>query len=143
MKTARLNDTVYFQYKSSYNGEVFFDTEKDKDEPYKIRLGTDSMIPEIVDALIGMKEKEIKKITVPPENAYGEYREDMVVEIDKSELPHDITPIPGMMIQGLEANGVVINVYIKAVNGDKVTLDGNHRFAGKNIDFEIKLLKVE
>ena len=68
---------------------------------------------------------------------------DKIVVVDRSELPHDITPIAGMMIQGLPAaGGATINVYIKKVEGDKVTLDGNHRFASKNIDFEVKLLMI-
>jgi peptidylprolyl isomerase len=136
-------DTVYFQYKSICEGELFFDSEYDRDLPYKIRLGYDKMIPEIIEALIGMDEKEVKKITVSPENTYGFYREDMVVTLERSAMHADITPVVGMMLQGLEDNGVKINAYVKAIDGDKITLDCNHRFAGKDIDFEIKLLKIE
>ena len=143
MKKAQLNDIVSFQYKSSFDGEVFFNSAFDRDEPYEIKLGEGKMIPELEQALIGMKESETKKVVVPPEHAYGIYSEDKIVVIDKSELPHDITPVAGMMIQGLPAAGdTTINVYIKKVDGDKVTLDGNHRFASKNIDFEVKLLMI-
>ena len=48
-----------------------------------------------------------------------------------------------MMIQGLAAGDTTINVYIRNVDGDKVTLDGNHRYAGKNIDFEVTLLMID
>ena len=143
MEVAKLNDVVAFQYASSYKGEVFFNTAYDRDEPYKITLGEGKMIPELEEALVGMKEGEEKTVVVPPKHAYGEYREDMVVVVDKSELPHDITPVAGMMIQGLAAGSTTINVYIRKVDGDKVTLDGNHRYAGKDIDFEVKLLMIE
>ena len=143
MRIAKLNDTVTFQYKSSYKGEVFFNSAFDRDEPYKIKLGEGKMIPELEQALFGMKETEDKAVIVPPVNAYGLYKDEMVVVVDKSELPHDITAVAGMMIQGLAAGDTTINVYIRNVDGDKVTLDGNHRYAGKNIDFEVTLLMIE
>jgi len=143
MTTAQINDTVSFQYTSSYDGEVFFNSAFDRDEPLKVKLGEGKIMPELEQALLGMSEGDEKKVVVPPEHAYGPYREEMVVVVDKSELPHDITPVAGMMIQGLAAGDSTINVYIRKVDGDKVTLDGNHRYAGKHIDFDVKLLMIE
>lgn len=143
MNIAKLNDTVSFQYKCSFEDDVFFNSAYDRDEPYKITLGEGKMIPEVEKCLIGMKEAEVKSVVVPPEHAYGFYSEDKVVVVDKSELPHDVEPIVGMMIQGIPTEGgSTINVYVRKVEGDKVTLDGNHRLAGKPINFEIKLLMI-
>jgi len=143
MTTAQLNNTVAFQYKSSCNGEVFFDSATDREDPPKIKLGEGRVMPELEQCLVGMSEGETKTVTVPPENAYGEYRDEMVVIVDKSELPHDIIPVEGMMMQGLTDGDLRMNVTIAKVDGDKITLDGNHRLAGKPIEFEVKLLMIE
>jgi FKBP-type peptidyl-prolyl cis-trans isomerase SlpA len=37
-----------------------------------------------------------KTITISKEEAYGESREDLIQEVDKSQLPEDITPEVGM-----------------------------------------------
>lgn len=143
MKVAQIDDTVSFQYTSCCEGEVFFNSAFDRDEPLKVKLGEGKLMPALEQALIGMGEGDVKSVTVPPEQAYGAHRDDMIVVVDKSELPHDITPVAGMMIQGLAAGDSTINVYIRDVDGDRVTLDGNHRFAGKQIEFEVKLLMIE
>ncbi len=142
MTISKHDSIVSFHYKNSCEGEFFFNSAKDRDEPLKVKIGSGQVMPELEQALIGMKEGEEKKVVVPPENAYGLYREEMIVVVDKSELPDGITPVKGMMIQGLSVGDSMINVYISDVNGDKVTLDANHRFAGKHIDFELELLTI-
>jgi peptidylprolyl isomerase len=85
---------------------------------------------------------DTKTVTIPAKDAYGEYDEGLIFTLDRSEFPADIQPKVGKEIQGRSDEGHVIDAFISQVSDDKITMDANHRLAGKNLTFKITLANI-
>jgi FKBP-type peptidyl-prolyl cis-trans isomerase 2 len=141
LSKAKDGDTVKVHYTGTLeNGEVF-DTSQER-EPLEFQLGQGQLIPGFEKAVIGMSEGDSTKIDIPSDEAYGEVREDLVINVPKDQLPDDVEPKVGMQLQVNQQNGQPIPVRITEIKDEELILDANHPLAGKDLTFEIELLEV-
>lgn len=108
-------------------------------EAMHVTVGEGYLIRGFENALIGMQEGEEKDVTIPPEQAYGLPRDDLIKTIDKEVL------------QGRDVKkGQVVMVTIKGQNvpatimdvSDKIKLNFNHPLAGMTLHFKITVVKI-
>jgi peptidylprolyl isomerase len=110
-------------------------------EPLTVEVGSGSVIPGIEDALTGLEAGDSEIIRVPPEKAYGEYREDRVGEYDRDEFDKMLRSQE--LREGVEVQtegglpGEVVDV-----GQETVTVDFNHDLAGETLEFEIRVVDV-
>ncbi|MDR9364287.1 MAG: peptidylprolyl isomerase [Balneolaceae bacterium] len=141
MSKAKDGDTVKVHYTGTLeNGEVF-DTSQER-EPLEFQLGQGQLIPGFEKAVIGLSEGDSTKVDIPSDEAYGEVRDDLVINVPKDQLPDDVEPKIGMQLQVNQQNGQPIPVRITEIKDEELVLDANHPLAGKNLTFEIELLEV-
>lgn len=95
------------------------------------------MIPGFDKGVLGMKLGQTKTITIPAKEAYGEWSENYLITVPRSQLPEGEYK---KWIQLVSANGQVFTVY--EVKDDSVVLDGNHELAGKDLIFDITVIKI-
>ncbi|WP_279385245.1 FKBP-type peptidyl-prolyl cis-trans isomerase [Methanosarcina barkeri] len=84
-----------------------------------------------------MQVGEEKTITIPPDEAYGEYREEFAREIPNNTV--NFTPEVGMKLatdNGL--TGTITNI-----NENNFVVDFNHELAGKTLIFSVTIVSVE
>ncbi|NTV28061.1 MAG: peptidylprolyl isomerase [Methanothrix sp.] len=141
MAQAKMGDTVTVHYSGKLDTGVLFDTSEGSD-PLQFELGSGNLISGFEEAVVGMSPGESKTVQIPPEKAYGRYREDRVIKIDKKDFPDDIVPVPGMTLEVSASNGVMVPVQITEIEGSTVTLDANHPLSEQTLTFEIKLLEI-
>ncbi len=141
MAKAKLGDTVKVHYRGFFDDGTEFDSSFDR-EPFEFVLGADMVIPGFENAVVGMEVGETRTIHISPEEGYGEHRDDLVIEIEKSKIPPHINPEVGLVLQVSSDDGEISHVTVTAVNEDSVTLDGNHPLAGKELNFEIQLVEI-
>jgi peptidylprolyl isomerase len=110
--------------------------------PFEFMIGRGAVLPAFENAVIGMLEGETKKITVPPEKAFGPYDDELVYVVERSLLPQGTKPEVGSMLQVRTVEGTEIEGQVTAADGHTITIDENHEFAGKELVFEISLLKI-
>ena len=89
-----------------------------------------------------MSPGESINTTIPAYQAYGERREDLVLKVDRSRLPENIDPQVNQQLQINHPNGERLIVTVTEVSDTSVTLDANHPLAGKNLTFDIHLVKI-
>lgn len=141
MSIAKDGDTVKVHYTGKLeNGEVF-DTSEER-EPLEFTLGQGQLIPGFENAVVGMNVGDSTKVDIPSTEAYGEKREDMVINVPKDQLPADVEPEVGMQLQVNQPNGQPVPVRVTDISETELTLDANHPLAGKDLTFEIKLVDV-
>ena len=141
MQKAKNGDTVKIHYTGTLeNGQVFADSREQ--QPLEFTLGGGKIIPGIERGIIGMKSGETKTIEIPPEEAYGQRREDLLVEIPKSELPDNIKDAKGQRIQMQKPDGGIIEVTVTEVNENTVSMDANHPLAGQTLYFNLELVEI-
>jgi FKBP-type peptidyl-prolyl cis-trans isomerase 2 len=113
-------------------------------EPLEFKLGAGQVIPGFEKAVLGMKVGEKKTVTIPANEAYGPHRDEQVVELSREELPSDLTPQVGQQLVVNQQDGRQIIVVITNVSDNNtVTIDANHPLAGKDLTFEIELVKIQ
>lgn len=121
------------------SGEVF-DNSKER-EPLKFQVGSGQIIEGFEKAIIGKNVGDKVTIDINPKEAYGDIREDLIMEVDKSNMPGEV-----QVGQSLEAQGDdnrKVNVIVKEIKENKVVIDANHPLAGKDLVFDIEVVEVE
>jgi len=129
---------VEVHYTGTLEDGTVFDSSS-KGDPIPFVVGEGKLIPNFESAVIGMQEGETKSMTIPSDEAYGPYRDDMVVKIGKSEVPDGIE-VGNVLQSNIQGRDVYFTVI--EMDPEVVTLDANHPLAGKDLNFEITLVKV-
>jgi len=141
MAKAKLGDKVKVHYNGLLEDGTEFDTSREKD-PLEFTLGEQTVIAGFEDSVIGMEVGEKKSVSIPPEQAYGAMREDFIVDVARTQLPQDVEPKVGMMLQASSPDGDSTQVTIVAVKDDTITIDGNHALAGQQLNFDLELMEI-
>ena len=137
---AKTGDTVEVHYTGRLADGTVFDTSVGS-EPLEFTLGQSQIIPGFEQAVIGMQVGEAKTVTIPADQAYGPHREDMILQVDRDELPADIDPRVGMQLQMNQGNEIMI-VTITDVSETTIKIDTNHPLAGQDLIFDIELVDI-
>ena len=141
MSQAKNGDTVKVHFTGRLeNGEVF--TESEVETPIEVTLGNGELLPGFERGIVGMEVGEKKTISVSPEEAYGPRQEDLLVEINKSNLPEHVTPTIGKGLRIRQSDGDDIQVIISDMTETTVTLDANHPLAGATLFFDLELVEI-
>jgi FKBP-type peptidyl-prolyl cis-trans isomerase 2 len=141
MSVATKGNTVKVHYTGKLQDGTVFDSSENR-EPLQFTLGDGNMIKGFDAAVQGMSVGEDKSITIPSAEAYGEKRDEMMVDIPMNQVPADIKPEVGMDLSIQNQNGQPMPVKVVAVDEEKITLDANHPLAGKDLIFDIKLVEI-
>lgn len=142
MKSAETGNSIKVHYEGKLEDGTVFDSSKERN-PLEFTIGSGQIIKGFDNAVIGMEVGEAKTVNIPAEEAYGEHRADLVVNIKADQFPENITPQVGLPLQLKNPDGGDLNATITSVEGDDVTLDANHPLAGKDLTFEIELVEIQ
>lgn len=140
-QTVKNGDTVKVHYTGRFEDGVVFDSSEGRD-PLEFTVGAGMLIRGFEDALIGMAPGEKKTVRVEPQDAYGDYDDNLVLTMPLDRVPEDITPKIGMELQLISQSGQKLPVVVKEVQEEAIILDANHPLAGKVLVFDIELLEI-
>jgi peptidylprolyl isomerase len=140
-KQAETGDTVKVHYSVRLQDGEVVDSSANG-EPLQIALGQEQVIPGFEQAVLGMKVGDTKTVTIPVDQAYGAYRDDLVREVGKEELPEGLELEVGLQLQANQPDGTVLVFTITEISDDTITLDGNHPLAGQDLTFDIELVEI-
>ena len=141
MTQVNQGDTIKVHLKGTLTDGTVFVSSYEKNEPVEIRVGDGNIFSAIENEIVGMSPGEKKDIKLSPEQAFGPYREEHVVEVEKAILPDNINPQVGMMLEKVEQNGQKIQLAVTDVSETTVTLDANHPLAGKDLNFSVEVIE--
>jgi FKBP-type peptidyl-prolyl cis-trans isomerase SlyD len=103
--------------------------------------GYDGIFPLVETALQGKSVGDKCKVTLGPDDAFGQYEADMVRTEPKSLFPENISV--GMQFEGAIVNSDDYTIYtVTGIADDKVVVDGNHPLAGKTLVFSGTVTQV-
>ncbi len=113
--------------------------ESSKDHgPLYFLEASQQIIPGLENELVKMNVGDKKKISVAAKDAYGETRTDLIVNVAMNQLPQGKAITVGDQFR-VDADHNSPVFIVKAINGEQVTLDGNHPMAGKNLVFDVEI----
>jgi peptidylprolyl isomerase len=142
MSVAKNGDEVSVLYIGTLENGSVFDSNVNT-TPLVFTLGAHTVIPGFEDAVTGMSRGQVKTVHIPVDKAYGSYRNDLVMTVNRSLFPAS-TPLETGMYYSVRnpADGSINVVKIVGVGRDTVTIDQNHMLAGKNLTFTIRLVGI-
>ena len=111
-------------------------------EPLEFLQGAGNIIPGLEQELYGMAVGESKNVIVQPEDGYGVIDPDAFVDVPRSEFPANIPLEIGTELQVTDEHGHPMNARIDQVTDDDVRLDFNHPLAGKELNFDMKIVAL-
>lgn len=112
-------------------------------QPMSYTHGSGQIIPGLASEIEGMNEGEEKRVMVSAQDGYGEVTPDAFKELPKSSLPEGMVPKKDLMLQLNTPDGQKIPARISEVKEDSIIMDLNHPLAGKDLQFDIKVVSVE
>lgn len=114
----------------------------DENTPYELVIGNEEFFVPVEEALVGMAPGEKKKIVVSPEDAFGDYDDECVFTIERSQLPDDMQPEVGMELELTDEDDESVAVTVVDLTDTTVTFDANHPLAGEELTFDIELVEI-
>lgn len=141
MAKAKHGDTVQTHYTGRLDNGTVFDSSAGR-EPLQFTIGNGQIIPGFEQAVIGMNPGDSKTVTIPADQAYGPYRDDMIIVAKRADIPADINPNVGDKLEMHQPNGAVFLVIVTDISDTSVTLDANHPLAGKDLTFDLELVGI-
>lgn len=104
--------------------------------------GAGNIIGGLEKALEGKSVGDELNVSVEPADAYGEYSAELVANLNRSMFEGVDELEVGMQFHASGPDGSMQIVTIRDIDGDDVTVDGNHPLAGQRLNFEVKVVDV-
>ncbi|MBE9182315.1 peptidylprolyl isomerase [Oculatella sp. LEGE 06141] len=141
MTQAKQGDTVTVHYTGKLDDGTVFDSSANRD-PLQFSIGEGNVIPGFEQAVMGMSPGESKTAIIPADQAYGPHYQEMVLVVDRNQIPDNLPVEIGQQLQIRQQGGQTIPVMITEVSEAQVTLDANHPLAGEDLTFDIQLVEI-
>lgn len=141
MLQAKIGDRVTVHYTGRLMDGSVFDSTIGED-PLVFTLGQDDIIDGFEEGVMSMLVGEKKTITLPPDKAYGERNEDMIMIVPLSDMPSDLEMEVGDELEVTDDNGEQMLLIVAEMHEDSVVLDGNPPLAGETLIFDLELVRI-
>lgn len=142
MARAEIGDRVLVYYKGVLeNGTIAEGTAEG--EPFEFTVGDEAVKNIFTRLVLGLEEGDSRTVILSPEDAFGPYNPDFVIEVARSKFPPDAPLEKGVRMEvQSDPSGTSVEVSVTKVTPQTVTLDGNHPLAGEKITMAIQLLEI-
>ncbi|MEW9920821.1 peptidylprolyl isomerase [Marimonas sp. MJW-29] len=141
MTQVKSGDTVAIHYTGTLEDGTTFDSSQGRD-PLEFEVGSGQIIPGLDSALPGMEVGDKKTVKVASADAYGAHNPEMQQSVPREGIPQEIPLDIGTQLQMQTPDGRAVPVTVVGVDEATVTLDANHPLAGKDLQFDIELMKI-
>jgi FKBP-type peptidyl-prolyl cis-trans isomerase SlyD len=111
-------------------------------DPLEYLHGAQDILPGLENALEGKTVGEKLQVTLQPDDAYGEYDEDNIEEIDRADIPDADQLEIGMVVEVEDEDGYTYMAHVREMTADTVVLDFNPPLAGKTLTYDVSIIKI-
>lgn len=146
MSTIQKNDFIEIEFTGKANSKVFDTTNKEEAKkigldadvkPVIVSVGNQMLLKAFDDFLIGKETGKNYNLKLSPEKAFGKRNPSLIKTIPIRVFHEkDMNPVPGMSVQMDEYIAKILSV-----SGGRVIADFNNPLAGKEIEYDFKVIK--
>jgi len=111
------------------------------DEALVFLQGSGNIIPGLEKAMVGKVTGDKFNVRIVPEEAYGELMEDMIQVLSRDMFEGIDNIEVGMQFHADVSSGPGV-VTVVSIEGDDITIDGNHPLAGIALNFDVEVIDV-
>ncbi|MEA3354294.1 MAG: peptidylprolyl isomerase [Campylobacterota bacterium] len=107
--------------------------------PLEFISGMGQIIPGLEKEIENLNEGDKADVMVKADEAYGEYNEEAVQTLPKEQFA-GVDLVEGMTLYGSSEDGQTVQVTVKGIAEEEVTIDYNHPLAGRTLMFSVAIL---
>ena len=116
--------------------------DESQDNSFLYLHGAGGIIPGLEGQLEGKSAGDEFSAHIEPEDGYG-VRDDSMVQVVQREMFEADHPIEeGIQFHAESPEGDMLTVTVTKIEGDEITVDGNHPLAGIALNFDIKIAEI-
>ena len=109
--------------------------------PLVFMFGKGQIIPGLENGIVNMAVGEKADVLVNPADGYGEFNDDATQVVPKDQFA-GIDLELGMTLYGQGEDGATVQVTVKEIGKEDITIDFNHPLAGKALMFTVTVNSV-
>lgn len=123
-------------------GNVLLDTTRERPEPVSFVMGDGSLIPGFEQAITGLKAGDRRSVIIPAKKGFGDWNPDNVQTFGRNYFDADMPLEPGLVVSFADKARAELPGVVKEIQGDTVVVDFNHPLAGRDLIFEVDIIRV-
>ena len=123
------------------NGDVI-DSNFERD-PATFTVGDGSLLVGFEKAIFGMQEGDRDTFLIKPEEGFGQRNPNNIQEIARDQFSEDIELSEGLMLSFADAQKTELPGVVQRFDDERVIVDFNHPLAGRDILFDVAILRIE
>jgi len=108
---------------------------------YYVHGSPNQMFPEVEAALDGKELGAAVEVVLEPESAFGQHDPSLTFTDDIENVPPEFRHV-GAEVQMQNDRGETRSFLVSKIEGDKLTVDGNHPFAGKKLTYAVTIADI-
>jgi len=121
------------------NGAIL---DQSHDDSFMYLHGTGGIIPGLENELEGKAAGDSLSVHISPEDGYG-LRDDSMVQVVPRNMFESDHPIEeGIQFHAESPEGEMLTVTVTKIEGDNITVDGNHPLAGIALNFDVTVANI-
>ncbi|MBX3192475.1 MAG: FKBP-type peptidyl-prolyl cis-trans isomerase [Labilithrix sp.] len=142
-KTIQPNARVVLDYTlRDDKGDVLDASDGEGGEPIVYVHGYGMLVPGLEVALAGLAQGDEREVVVPAAEGFGDRDEELVLEIDRSDVPNPKTVRAGDELVAESPDGDEVPMRVVEVTEESVVLDANHPLAGMTLHYAVKVREI-
>jgi len=141
MAKAKSGDAVKVHCTAKLEDGRVFDSSEGR-EPFQFTIGQGRVVPGFEQAVVGMSPGDSKTEKVPADQGFGPYQDELILEVDREQIPANVELKVGNRLQFRQMNGQTTEALVADVSESKVRLDANHPLARSDLILDIQLLEI-
>lgn len=142
MRRARMGDRVKIHFTGMLSDGTLVESTRGS-EPVEFTIGEREVMRGLEELVRGMHSGEVRSALIPPDQAHGKHRSDLLLAVERERFPRHIDPYAGQELWMRRGGGPQRLVKVVETTGDMVLLDTNHPLAGKELTVEVELLDIQ
>ena len=138
--------SVTYKLYTTDNGKTTMAEHAPEDKPFVFISGFGITLPDFEKEIVNLNEGDEFDFTLSKEQAYGEFVEERVIDLDRSifmingHFDHD-NIYEDAYVELQNADGNLFMAHVLEIGEEKVKMDLNHPLAGKALNFKGKVLE--
>lgn len=116
------------------------DSTRERPEPAEFTVGDGSLLPGFENAIFGLRAGDRRSVFIDAKRGFGDWNPDNQQVFTRVQFS-GMDLQEGMIISFADKSGELPGV-VKAFDDDTVTVDFNHPLAGRDLTFEVDIIRV-
>jgi FKBP-type peptidyl-prolyl cis-trans isomerase SlpA len=123
-------------------GNVVLDSTRERPEPVSFVVGDGSLIPGFEQAINGLKAGDRRSMIIPASKGFGDWNPENLQTFARNYFDAGMALEPGLVVSFADKSKAELPGVVKEVNNDTVLVDFNHPLAGRELVFEVDIIRV-